>query len=328
MRLPKFTLFRPGSVEEGCTLLSEYKEEVRIVAGGSAILIDFLQRLTTPKYVISLKGLSGLDYIKYDERQGLKIGALTTIDQVNTSPLIREKYPILSQASGEVGVPAVRYMGTVGGNLCLDTRCIYYNQSEFWRSVRPSCFKRAGHTCHAVKGGDQCYAVCQADLAPVLVALEAKVRIQRRGSERVIPVSEFFTDDGETPNVLQFDEIVTEIQVPPPLKNSAGSYQKLKIREAIDFPLGSVATVLAMDGSRVCRKAKLVLGAVASAPVEVNKAETVLEGKKINDSVLEAAADEIFKAAHPVANLSIDNTYRRKMTRILFQRAVKQALGQ
>jgi 4-hydroxybenzoyl-CoA reductase subunit beta len=328
MRLPKFTLFRPGSVEEGCTLLSEYQEEARAVAGGTALVVDMGQRLLTPKYVVSLKGISGLNYVKYDEQQGLRIGSLTSIDNLKTSAPVREKYPILAQAAGEIGVPAVRYMGTVGGNLCLDTRCIYYNQSDFWRQARTSCFKVGGNVCHAVKGSKRCYAVCQADLAPALVALEAKVKLLRKGEERVIPISEFFTGEGETPNVIKPDEIVAEIQLPPPSKNSLGSYQKLRIREAIDFPLAAVATLLDIDSDKLCRKAKLVLGAVASAPVVVDEAERILEGKRVADGLLDEAAEEAFKKAHPVDNLSIDASYRRRMIRVLLKRAVRQSLAQ
>jgi len=219
-------------------------------------------------------------------------------------------------------------MGTVGGNLSLDTRCIYYNQSDFWRQVRPSCFKRGGHICHAVKGGEQCYSVCQADLAPVLLALEAKVKLLRSNGERIIPLSEFFTGKGENPNVLKPDEIVAEVQLLPPSESSVSSYQKLRIREAIDFPLAAVAAVLDMDADKVCRKAKLVLGAVAPAPGEVSEAEKVLQGRRVGNGLTEEAAEEAFKVAHPVANLSIDAGYRRKMTRVLLKRAVKQALGQ
>ncbi len=325
MRMPKFTLFRPSSVEESCTLLSEYKE-ARAVAGGTALAVDMGQRLLTPEYVISLKGVSGLDYVKYDAQQGLAIGALTTVHTLKASEPVK-KYPILAQAAGEIGVPAIRHMGTVGGNLCLDTRCIYYNQSDFWRQARAACFKSGGDVCHAVKGGKQCYAVCQADLAPVLVALEAKVKLLRKGGERLIPVSEFFTGKGETPKVIKPDEIVTEIQLPPPSENGCGSYQKLRVREAIDFPLAAVAALLDMDGDKVCRKAKIVLGAVAPAPVVVSDAERILKGKQVTDDLLDEAAEEAFKKAHPVANLSIDASYRRKMIRVLLKRAVRQSLG-
>lgn len=327
MRLPKFTLFRPSSVEESLALLNQYQQEARAVAGGTALAVEVGQRLLTPKYVVSLKGVRGMDYIKYSARNGLRIGAMTSIDGLNTSPVVRERYPVLSEAAGEVGVPSIRYMGTVGGNLCLDTRCIYYNQSDFWRQVRTACFKRGGDECHAVKGGKQCYAACQSDLAPVLVALEAKVRLQRKGGERVLPVSEFFTGDGENPNVLKPDEMVTEVQIPPLSAHSRGSYQKLRIREAIDFPLASVAAVIDVDDGKVCRKVRLVIGAIAPEPIEAKDAEKVLEGKGVTDSLLEEAAEAAFKAAHPVANLSIDTTYRRKMVRVLLKRAVNQALG-
>lgn len=327
MRLPKFTYFRPTTVAEVCSLLSEYRGEARVLAGGTALMVDLGQRLVTPKYIISLNSIPRLSYIEDDRQRGLRIGACTTIDHLNTSAVIKERYPILDLAARGIGIPAVRYTGTVGGNLSLDTRCIYYNQSDFWRQVRPPCFKRNGNICYAVKGSQRCYAVCQADLAPVLLALEAKVKLVQSTGERIVSLSEFFTGKGERPNVVRPEEIITEIQLPPPSENTIGSYQKLRIREAIDFPLAAVAMVLDMDRNKVCRKAKLVLGAVASAPVEVGETENILKGKKVNDVLIDEAAEAAFKSVHPVDNLSIDASYRRKMTRVLVKRALKQTLG-
>lgn len=325
MRLPRFKLFKPGSIEEACILLGEHGGKAKIIAGGTALIVDLGQGLLAPNYVISLKDIKGLDYVDYEVQQGLRLGALVTIEHLKTSPVIKEKYPILHQAAGQIGVPSIRYMGTVAGNLSLDTRCIFYNQSSQWRRVRPACFKRGGELCHAVKGGEYCHAVYQGDLGPPLMALGAWVRINRKKGERIIPLSDFFTGSGQNPNVLQPDEVITEIRIPPPAKNSTGSYQKLRIREAIDFPLAAVAVVLDIDKDRVCQKAKFVLGAIAAAPIEVTAADTIFNGRKINDSIDEAA-EEAFKAAHPVDNLSIDARYRRKMLRVLTKRAVRQAL--
>lgn len=326
MRLPKFDYLKPRTVDEACSLLSEHKGEANVIAGSTALLTYIKHRLLTPKYVIGLKGIPGLDYINYDGKGGLKIGALTTLHALNTSPLIRERYHILSQAAAQVGVPPLRYMGTLGGNLCLDTRCLYYNQSYSWRRVRPLCFKAGGELCHVVRGGERCYAVYQGDLAPALIGLGAKVRLVRTSGERIIPLNEFFTGRGESPNILEPDEILTEVQIPPPPEQSCGAYHKLRIRRAMDFPLAGVAVVLAMDG-KICREAKIILNAVSSAPFEVREAEEMLRGKRIGDGVIEEVAEEIFKRARPVANLSIDADYRRKMVRVLFKRAVKQALS-
>lgn len=152
MRLPQFELLKPHTLEEACSMLSKHRGEAKIVAGGTDALINMEQRLFTPQYVISLKGVSGLDYIDYDGQNGVRLGALVTIDSLNNSPVVREKLPILSQAAKEVGVPPLRYMGTLGGNLCLDTRCLYYNQSCFWREVRGPCLKTGGRALSCGKG--------------------------------------------------------------------------------------------------------------------------------------------------------------------------------
>ena len=326
MRLPKFDYLRPGTVEEACALLAEHKSESKVLSGGTALLVYLEQRLFTPKYVISLKSVPGLSYIDYDEQDGLKIGALTPINGLATSPVVRERYPVLSQAAEEIGVPAIRYLGTVGGNLCLDTRCIYYNRSSFWRQVRPACFKCGGKLCHAVKGGEGCYSVYQGDLAPALVALGARIKLVKAGGERFLSLSEFFSGRGEAPLALEPGEILTEVQVPPLPQNSIGSYQKLRVREAIDFPLAGVAVILNLDGGRVCREARVVLGAVGPAPIEVAGAERVLQGGEITTKGVGEAAEEAFKKAHPVNNLSLRAPYRRRMVRVLLKRAVDQCL--
>lgn len=328
MRLPQFDYFCLHTIEEACSFMYDHQQEAVILAGGTALIISLGQRLLQPRYILGLKGITGLNDISHDNRRGLAIGALTTIEALTGSSVIRQEYAVLAEAAGAIAAPPLQHMATIGGNLCQDTRCIYYNQSYFWRQVREPCFKRGGGVCHAVKGGKHCFSVYQSDLAPVLLALEAKVKLVRKHGGRVIPINEFFTGKGEKPNVLEPDEIIAEIQLPPPSENSAGSYQKLRVREAIDFPLAGVAAVFNIDGDKVCRKAKLVLGAVASAPVELREAEKILEGRKVDHDVIEEAAEAAFEAAHPVANLSIDASYRRKMTGVLLKRAAMQALGQ
>ncbi len=327
MRLPQFRYVRPHTPEEASSFLHEHQLETAVLAGGTALMINLGQRLIEPSYILGLKGITGLDYIHRDKERNLAIGALTTVYDLARSPLITEQYPALAQAAEAMAMPAIQQMATVGGNLCQDTRCIYYNQSQFWRQARPPCFKRGGDMCHAVKGGKHCLAVYQGDLAPVLIALEARIKLLKKGRERVIPLGELFTGKGDIPITLAPDEIVSEIQLPPPSENSAGSYQKLRVREAIDFPLASVAAVLVIDDDKVCHKARLVLGAVAPAPFAVNEAESILEGNRITEGLIEATAEAAFNKAHPVANLSIDPDYRRKMIRVLLKQAVKQSMG-
>lgn len=327
MHLPKFEYLKPHTIDQACSMLHQHEGEAKIIAGSTALLIYLKQRLLAPRYIVGLKGISGLDYIDYDGEQGLRIGPLTTLYSLSVSPVIRERYPILSQVSAGVGVPPVRYMGTLGGNLCLDTRCLYYNQSHLWRRSRLPCFRRGGNLCHAVKRSERCHATYQGDLAPALMALNANVKLSTSTGQRIVALGDFFTGKGETPNVLQLDEILTEVQIPPPSDHSVAAYHKLRIREAMDFPLAAVAVVLNMDGEKVCREAKVVLNAISAAPFEVKEAAAMLQGKEIGDGVIEEAAQETFKRAHPVNNLPLDPAYRRKMVPVLLKRAIRQALA-
>ena len=324
MRLPKFEHLQPESLEEAFDLLSECGEEARVIAGGTDLLVSMKQRLLTPKYLLNLKGLE-LDFIE-DGREGLRIGALTRLTTLIKSPLVREKFPVLAQAASYVSAPPLQNMGTLGGNLCLNTRCFFYNQSQFWRQARPLCFKTGGEICHVVKGSDHCYSVYQSDLAPVLIALEARVKVAKKGSEWVIPLLDLYTGKGEEPIALEAGEILIEVEIPALAASWGGDYQKLRYRGAMDFPLVGVAAVLDWNGGS-CARAKVVLTAVASAPVVVEEAGKLLEGQKPDEEVIARATEAAYEVAHPVANVGSTPLYRRKMVRVMTKRAIANAGG-
>jgi 4-hydroxybenzoyl-CoA reductase subunit beta len=280
--------------------------------------------LLTPEYLLNLKRI-GLDFIA-ENQEGLRIGALTRLTTLIKSPLVRQRFPILAQAASCVAAPPLRNMATLGGNLCLNTRCFFYNQSQFWRQARPLCFKTGGEMCHAVRGGDYCYSVYQGDLAPVLIALEARVKLARKGSERVIPLLDLYTGQGEEPIGLEAGEILTEVEIPTPTAPWRGDYQKLRYRGAMDFPLVGVAAVLHWNGEN-CAGAQVVLTAVASAPVVVEEASKLLEGQKPDEQAIAEAAEAAYKVAHPLANVGSTPLYRRKMVRVLTKRALANAGG-
>jgi 4-hydroxybenzoyl-CoA reductase subunit beta len=336
MHLPKFEHLQPESLEEALDLLSERGEEANVMAGGTDLLVSMKHRLLTPKYLLNLKGL-GLNFIE-EGKEGLRIGALTRLADIIKSPLVRERFPVLAQAAGYVSAPPLQNMGTLGGNLCLNTRCFFYNQSQFWRQARPLCFKAGGEVCHVVKGSDHCYSVYQGDLAPVLIALEARVKLVQKGSERVIPLSDLYTGRGEEPIALEAEEILTEVEIPGPAPDYksggsnltaaswGGDYQKMRYRGAMDFPLVGVAAVLHRNGSS-CARARVVLTAVASAPVVVEEASKLLEGQKPDEEVIARAAEAAYESAHPVANVGSTPHYRRKMVRAMAKRAIANAWG-
>jgi len=324
MRLPKFEHLQPESLEEALDLLSEHGEEVKVIAGGTDLLVSMKHRLLAPKYLLNLKGLE-LDFIE-EGKEGLRIGALTRLVDIVKSPLVRENFPVLAQAAGYVSAPPLQNMGTLGGNLCLNTRCFFHNQSQFWRQARPLCFKTGGETCHVVKGGDHCYSVYQGDLAPVLIALEARVKVAKKGSEWVIPLLDLYTGKGEEPIALEAGEILTEVEIPALAASWRGDYQKLRYRGAMDFPLVGVAAVLNWNGGS-CARARVVLTAVASAPVVVEEASKLLEGQKPDEKAIVKTAEAAYEVAHPVANVGSTPLYRRKMVQVMTQRAMANAGG-
>jgi 4-hydroxybenzoyl-CoA reductase subunit beta len=325
MRLPKFEHLQPESLEEALDFLSEHGEEARVIAGGTDLLVSMKHRLLTPKYLLNLKGLAELDFIE-DGKEGLRIAALTRLTTLIKSPLVQQKFPVLAQAASYVAAPPLQNMGTLGGNLCLNTRCFFYNQSQFWRQARPLCFKTGGEMCHVVKGGNRCHSVYQGDLAPVLIALEARAKLVKKGGGRVIPLLDLYTGQGEEPIALEAGEILTEVEIPAPAASWTGNYQKLRYRGAMDFPLVGVAAVLNWN-SGSCARARVVLTAVASAPVVVEEASKLLEGQEPDEEAISKASEAAYEVAHPVANIGSTPLYRRKMVRVMTKRAIAHAGG-
>jgi 4-hydroxybenzoyl-CoA reductase subunit beta len=326
MKLPHFDLIQPHSLQEAYSILGEHGRKTAILAGGTALLVALRYRLSKPGVVIDLKGLTTLDYVARNESGGLAIGSMVTLETLEKSPLVLNEYSSLAQAVQLVAVPPIRRKATIGGNLCLDTRCIYYNQSEFWRSGQKACFKLGGEICNAVEKGRCCQAVYQGDLGPVLLALKAEVKITSPKGEKIIPLAEFFTGRGEKPNVLKPDEILVEVRIPPS-DGAVGVYEKLRVREGMDFPMAGVAVMLKRNRSGTIEQAKLVLGAVGSSPIEISNAARLLEGHKPTDDLLQSVSREAVDRVQPVGNLAMNTSYRRKMVGVLVKRALRRSLA-
>ena len=327
MKLPEFELIQPHSLQEACSLLGEHDRKPAILAGGTALMVGLRYRLSKPAVVVDLKGLTALDYVGRNGSGGLAIGSMVTLETLEKSPLLLNECSPLAQAVRLVAIPSIRHGATIGGNLCLDTRCIYYNQSEFWRSGLRACFKLGGDICNAVEKGRRCQAVYQGDLGPVLIALGAEVKIASAKGKKIIPLAEFFTGKGEKPNVLKPDEILVEVQIPPSGRGVAGTYEKLRVREGMDFPMAGVAVVVKTNRDGTIEQAKIVLGAVGPSPIEVVKAAGLLEGRKPTDELLQSVSRESMDRAQPVGNLAMNASYRRKMVGVLVRRALRRALA-
>ena len=326
MQLPSFEHLEPKSLDEALELLAEHGTQAKVIAGGTELLVSMKQRLLSPAYLVNLKAVPDLDFITEDAG-GLRIGSLTRLSALVRSTAVKELCPVLGQTASMVAAPPLQEMGTLSGNLCLNTRCFYYNQSSFWRQVRGSCYKTGGDLCHVVKGGNRCFATYQGDMAPTLMALGATVKVVRKGGEREIPVAELYTGKGKRPLALEPDEIVTEVRVPASVAGAGADYQKLRYRGAMDFPLAGVTAVLARNGSGLCTRAGVALTAVGTAPLVVEEATSLLEGQQVTDDLVAQVAEAAYEAARPVNNIGSDAAYRRKMVRVLTRRSILNAWG-
>lgn len=326
MRLPSFEYLEPRSIEEASRLLKEQGDEAKVIAGGTDLLPSMKHRIFRPKSLIALDRIPDLDRVAFDKKGGLRLGPMVRLHALGNHPVILERFPMLRQAANAVGSPQLRQMGTLGGNLGLDTRCYYYNQSSFWRSCRSVCIKMGGETCNAVGGGKKCFAVFSGDLAPALIALGAKIRLFSKEGERVLSLDDFYSGNGAEPLAKKPDEMVTGVEVPPPPKGALSAYYKYRIRKSIDFPLAGVAACLAVDKrEKVCKEARVVISAVGQRPQAIGKIGELLRGRKLEAPIMEEASNLAFKTAKPVANTGSSPAYRRFMIKVFVRRALEKA---
>ena len=266
MSLPGFQLLRPKTLDEAVALMASHDGKVRIVAGGTDLLPSMKQKLFTPPYVLDLRGVTELRGIRSIQGSGVEVGALTTLSAIEHSAVIRNDYPVLHQAARTVASPVLRNMGTIGGNLCLDTRCLWYNQSLLWRKSCGFCLKKDGDLCHVAPGGTFCWATFSGDTPPALLCLGAEIEIAGPDGLRRTPLSEFYVNDGIVRLHLASNEIVVRVYLPESSAGWRGSYQKLRVRGSIDYPLAGVAVALKMRLGRV-EDARVAITAVNPAPL-------------------------------------------------------------
>lgn len=311
---------------EAVAMLAERGPEAMIVAGGTDLYPNMKRRQFEPKALVGLRSIAALQRIEGSAEAGLAIGAGMTLTQVSRRPEIAAAYPALAYAAGVVSTAQLRNMGTIGGNLCVDTRCNYYNQTYHWRKSIGFCMKKDGDICLVAPGSSRCWAVSSSDTAPVMIALGASVRLVGPQGERVIPVQALYRDDGIVYLAKQADEILAEILLPP-ADGLHTAYLKLRRRGAFDFPILGVAVALKLAEDGTCAGARIVLGAVESYPVEARQAESLLIGQKLTDEVIEAAAQAAARPARPLDNTDLSLSYRKKMVSVYVARALRQAVG-
>jgi len=279
--------FAPESIQEAILLLSKYAERAKIIAGGTDLLVQMRKEATLPDFLINIGGICNLDYINYDETNGLMIGALTTISSLESSTLIQRKFSILARTASKLGTPVIRNRATIGGNIC---------------NAAPS-----------------------ADISPALIVLDAKVRIVGADGEKTVSIEDLFTGPGQT--IIKPDQMLTEIQIPDLPPQSGGVYIKQTRRQGVDLAVAGVAALVTMEGN-ILRDVKIALGAVAPTPIRAKSAEGILEGKRLDDRLLEEADQAASHESSPIDDVRSSADYRRKLVTALVKRAVRQAVQQ
>lgn len=323
MRLPPFRLLRPRTAAEAAGLLASSGTDTLAVAGGTDLYPNMKRRQVTPRTLVSLRGIDELRGCRAGEDGELRIGAGTTLRQLVADPVVTSHAPALARAAALVSSPQVRTVATVGGNLCIDTRCNYYDLPEGWRASIGFCLKAGSDVCRVAPGGERCWAISSSDLAPVAVALDAHVRLVGAGGERMLPAAELYEDDGIHYLGKRPDEILADVIVPPG-RGLRATYRKVRQRGSIDFPLLGVAAAVRTSEDGACEEARIVLGAVASRPVRCLEAEQALAGRRLEPGAIEAAAELAAAVAKPMENTDLTPLYRKRMVQVHVTRALAE----
>jgi 4-hydroxybenzoyl-CoA reductase subunit beta len=328
--LPIFDYHRPRTLDEAIELLASLGPRAQIIAGGTDVLPNMKQGLFDPEHVVSIRGLEelrGISIRPLANGERLLIGAGMRLSEIAESLLVQRAAPALAEAAGLVGGPHHRAMGTLGGNICLDTRCRYYNQTYFWRKSLGFCLKKDGTVCNVVKGGAKCVAAASNDSAPALIALDAELTLLGKAGERCIPARDFYTADGIKNTVIEPGEIVVRVAVPlVPGRRSA--FEKLRRRGAIDFPLLSIAARLDTDPAAQGKVlgAELVVSTLGARPRRVRAAAKVTATTPL-ERIPDLLAEGAFAECKPLTNVDDDAEWRRDMVPVLVKKAVQRALG-
>ena len=322
MRLPKFEYRTPQTIAEAVKIMADVGPTAQFVAGGTDLYPNMKRRQQTPQTVISIMRLNELNQITGDGSHGLRIGASVILTDICENEIINRDYPVVARAARTISTPLLRNMGTIGGNLLLDTRCNYYDQNFEWRKGINFCLKKDGDICWVAPGSSKCWAVQSSDLVPVMVAIGAKLRFASTLGERVIDAAGLYNDDGIDYLHKRPDELLVSIELPP-TNGWRASYQKLRRRGAFDFPVLGVAAYIKDEGG-VVSDARVVLGGIAPAPVEIKEAGSMLVGKALNDEQIQIVAEAAYVKARPLDNTDFVYQWRKQMARQYTLRALRE----
>jgi 4-hydroxybenzoyl-CoA reductase subunit beta len=331
LRLPRFRLIEPTTWTEAATLLREHgaahsdvaggtpNVPVMLVAGGTDLFPNMKRRQFTPRVLVSLGRVKGARDIR--NGSGLRIAAGATLTDLAAHPTVRAKYTALAEAAGAVSTPQLRNMGTIGGNMCLDTRCNWYDQSLFWRTAEGFCMKtHPAVVCRVAPSSSRCLAVASADTVPALIALGAKVSVENADGRRELDLAELYREDGIRYLAIGRDDVVVSVTLPD-ATGWRSTYVKLRDRNSFDFPIAGVAVALRFDRDTVS-DARIAITALASRPVAID-VRAALVGTKLDDEAIAAAADAVYKTARPMDNTSGTISQRKRAARVFTERALR-----
>ena len=318
MRLPAFDYLTPATLADATRLLADPERSVVIAGGGTDLFPKMKRRQLTPATLVSLSEIAAMSGIRSDDAGCCIIGASTLLREVEASSMVP---PVLAAAVGEIASPQIRNTATVGGNLCLDTRCNYIDMPQGWREASGPCMKDGGEICWVAPNSDKCWAVSSSDLAPVAIALNGSVRLVSVRGDRLIPVEELYQNDGIAHQTKAPEEILVELVLPP--ENGRATYRKLRRRGSIDFPILGVAATARFGDDGTCLAARLVLGAVASAPLRATEAEQFIVGRRLTDEVMEEAGRLATQPFRPQNNTDMSSRYRKWMISVYVVRALR-----
>jgi 4-hydroxybenzoyl-CoA reductase subunit beta len=323
MRLPKFSYHVPKKVSDAVNMIGDAGPDAMFVAGGTDLYPNMKRRQQTPKTVISVTRLRELREIRGDSKSGMVIGSSVFLTEICEHPTINRDYKFVADAARLISTPILRNMGTIGGNLLLDTRCNYYDQNYEWRKGINFCMKKDGEICWVAPSSPKCWAVQSSDLVPLMVAIGAKVKLVSAAGERMLNAADLYNDDGIQYLRKRPDELLTEIHLPP-RNGMRAIYKKLRRRGSFDFPVLGVAAALDIAADGTIRDARLILGGVAPAPIEVTEAEQALLGQSLDQDRINAAAEACYLKARPLDNTDYVMGWRKQMARPFVQRALEE----
>lgn len=330
LRLPQFTLERPTTLDAALALLAEHSGRALPIAGGTDLLPNLKHRIAEPELLVSLADVSELRGVELAGDGSLVIGAMTSLDTVASHPEVQARAPALAQAAGIVASPQIRRMGTLGGNVMLDTRCRYINQTHFWRQALGFCLKKDGSVCHVVAGGQKCVAAASNDTAPALMSLGGELVFRSKSAERRLAIDELWKSDGIFNKRSGLDELLVSVRVPKQHPGHRGAYGKLRERGSFDFPQLGIAARIDLEGHAVA-DADVAVVALQARPLHVKNVAELLRGSRPGEpSFLDAVAKVALRArqqCHPMPNVPGDPEYRREMVPVYVKRTLLAAVG-